>query len=218
VIGTIWNTGSLFPNFLGAWETDTMKRSALHSLALVALVVVQGQAICQECCPHYTLKWVDQAVTCTKMDWRTRDVSQEILKPVYREEVKSVVREVVVPEWVDEPRDCLNYVLKPREIVKDVVNYMLVPTTVVDPCTGCAHTTCKLTPVVQKVRCTVYDTVPQTTRVMIKVCRYRTEKRNFEHREIHCDWRKDTVTRKEWYCVPVSVTTTVKVPVYVPCP
>jgi hypothetical protein len=195
-----------------------MKRSALYSLALLALGAVRGEAVGQECCPHYTLKWVDQAVTCTKLEWRTRDVAHEVLKPVYREEVKKVERDVVVPEWVDEPRDCTNYVLKPREVTKDVVNYFLVPTTLVDPCTGCAYTACKPTPVVQKVKCIVYDSVPQTTRVMVKVCRYRTEKRSFEHKEIHCDWKKEVVAKKEWYCVPVTVTTTVKVPVYVPCP
>ena len=195
-----------------------MKRSRLFSLALLALLAVRGQAVGQDCCPKYTVQWVEKPVTCTKMEWRTRDVAHEVLKPVYREEVKKIERDVVVPEWKDELRDWIHCVLKPREVLKDYVTCMLVPVTVVDPCTGCPYTTCKPQPMVQKVKCTVWDCVPETTKVAVKVCHYRTEKRTFEYTELHCDWKKEMQTRKEWYCVPVAYTTTVKVPVYVPCP
>jgi hypothetical protein len=187
-------------------------------LCSLALVVASGQASAQECCPQYTLKWIDQAVTCTKLEWRSKDVSCEVLKPIYREEVKKIVRDVVVPEWKDEQREVINYVMKPREVTKEVVTYMLVPATVVDPCTGCAYQTCKPTPMVQKTKCIVYDCVAEATKVSFKVCHHRTEKRSFEYKEIHCEFRKETVTKKEWYCVPVNYTTTQKVAVWVPCP
>lgn len=192
-----------------------MKTSGLFLLGFLA---VAGQAPGQDCCPKYTIQYVDKPVTCTKMEWRTRDVAHAVMKPVYREVVKKVDRDVVVPEWRDEHRDCVNYVLKPREVLRDHVTCMLVPATAIDPCTGCEYKTYKPQPMVQKVKCTVYDCVPETTRVPVKVCHYRTEKRSFEYKETHCDWVQEMQTKKEWYCVPVTYTTTVKVPVCVPCP
>src|SRR2546423_1362236 len=95
-------------------------------LCLLALLAVGGQAPGQDCCPKYVLQYVDKPVTCTKMEWRTRDVAHEVMRPVYREVVKKVERDVVVPEWRDEVRECINYVLKPREVLRDHVTCMLV--------------------------------------------------------------------------------------------
>ncbi len=186
-------------------------------VCLVVLLVAGSVSWAQDACCSYKVAWVDQAVTCCRMEWRTRDVPCEVMKPVYREETRTVQREVTVPEWRDETREVVTHSYKPREVVREVCRYVLVPCTAVDPCTGCAVTTCKPQVVVDKVKCTVYDCVPEVTKVPVKVCHYRREMRDFKETLIHCDWKKETVVRKEAYCVPVTYTTTMKVPVLVPC-
>jgi hypothetical protein len=189
------------------------------AIPAIALLLASGTAQAHDpCCqPCYTVKWVDQPVTCQKMEWRVRDVPCEVMKPVCRQEVRVVQRCVVVPEWRDELRSCTTYKLQPRVVTRDVCRTVLVPVCVVDPCTGCAHTACKPQTVVEQQHCTVYDTVPVTTQVPVKVCHYRTEKRDFQVTCLRQDWQKEVVMKKEAYCVPVTYTTTRKVPVLVPC-
>ncbi len=197
-----------------------MKRFAMR-LTCLALLLLAGLANAQGpgCPPGCKVVWIDQPVTCQKMEWRSKDVVCEVMKPVYREEVRTLTRDVVVPEWKDEMREFTTCTLKPRQEVREVSRVVLVPCTVVDPCTGCPYTSCKPYMVVDKVCSTVYDRVLETTKVPVKVCGYRTEKRAFTETLIHCDWKKETTTHKEYYCVPVLVTTTRKVAVIVPdCP
>jgi hypothetical protein len=192
-----------------------MRLAALALLALAGVAGAQGPG----CPPGCKVVWVDQPVTCQKLEWHSKDVTCEVMKPVYREEVRTVARDVVVPEWKDETRDVTTCTLKPRQVVSEVSRLVNVPVTVVDPCTGCAYTSCKPQMVVEKVCSTVYDPVTVTTKVPVKVCHYKTEKRNFKETLIHTDWKRVTTTHKEYYCVPVLVTTTQKVPVVVPdCP
>ncbi len=197
-----------------------MKRFVTR-LTCLALLALAGAAQAQGpfCPPGCRVVWVDQPVTCQKMEWRSKDVSYEVMKPVYREEVRTVTRDVIVPEWKDETRDVTTCTLKPRQEVREVARMVCVPCTVVDPCTGCAYMSCKPHMVVEKVCSTVYDRVLETTKIPVKVCNYKTEKRAFKETLVHCDWKKETTTRKEYYCVPVLVTMTRKVPVLVPdCP
>jgi hypothetical protein len=195
-----------------------MKRFELR-LASLALLALASAAGAQSCPPGCKVVWVEQQVTCQKLEWRSKDVTCEVMKPVYREEERTVFRDVIMPEWKDETRDVTTCTLKPRQEVREVARLVNVPCTVVDPCTGCAYTSCKPQMVVEKVCSTVYDQVTETMKVPVKVCHYKTETRKFKETLIHTEWKKVTTTHKEYYCVPVLVTTTQKVPVIVPdCP
>jgi hypothetical protein len=184
-----------------------------------ALLLVSGNAQAHDpCCqPCYTVKWIDQPVTCQKMEWRVRDVPCEVMKPVCRQAVRVVQRDVVVPEWCTEMRSCTTNVMQPRVVTRDVCRTVMVPVCVVDPCTGCAQTVCKPQTVIDKQCCTVYECVPVTTQVPVKVCRYRTEKRDFQETYLCHELQKVIVVKKESYCVPVTYTTCRKVAVLVPC-
>lgn len=190
-----------------------MKRLFCLGLFLLAASATQAQG------PGCKVVWIDQTVTCQKMEWRSRDVTCEVAKPVYREEVRVVRRDVVVPEWKEETREVESYALKPRQVVHEVCKMVMVPVTVVDPCTGCPYTVCKQHMTVEKVSCTVYDAVTVMKKVPVRVCTYKTEPREFKETLVHREWKTEKVTTKEYYCVPVTYTTTTKVPVLVPdCP
>jgi hypothetical protein len=184
-------------------------------LFALALVLVGGTVRADHCC--YTVTWVEKPVTCYKQQWVSRDVPCEVMKPVYREETRVVQKDVLIPVWVEEPREVVTYAYKPRVVMKEVVRCVQVPVTVCDPCTGCCYTACKPQMVCEQVPCTVHDCVPVVNKVMVKVCRHTTEKRNFSYKVVHCDWVKEVVVQKKWECVTVPYQTTVKVPVLVPC-
>ena len=144
-----------------------MKRLFCLGLLLLAAGAARAQ---ESCCK---VVWVDRIVTCQKMEWRSKDVSCEVMKPVYREEVRIVRRDVVVPEWTEEMREVESCSLKPRKIEREVCRMVMVQSTVIDPCTGCPYTTCKPHMTVEKVACTVYEPVTEMKKVAVKVCKYR---------------------------------------------
>jgi hypothetical protein len=190
---------------------------AIVGIALLVTSSGTAQAFDPCCPPCYCVQWIDVPVTCQKMEWRFRDVPCEVMKPFFREEKRQCFRDVIIPEWRTEYRDCTSHVMKPRVVTTQVCRTVMVPVTCVDPCTGCPYTTCKPQTVVENQHCTVYDCVPVVTKVPYKVCYNRVEKQPYTETIIHQDWKKEIVVKKEAYCVPVCYTTTTKVPVYVPC-
>jgi hypothetical protein len=194
-------------------------RASVLAVAVLGLAAGPAHAGCPPPCPPVVLTWVDQPVTCVTSQWRVKQVPCEVMRPVWRVESRVVTCDVPVPEWKDSVQTVCGYRYQPRQVVRDQVRFVLVPCTSVDPCTGCAYTTCKPQPVCEKVSCTVWDCVPELKQVPCKVCVYKTEKRQYRQSYYVCDWKKETVLRPTYECVPVQVTTMRKVPVWVPaCP
>src|SRR5262249_2229265 len=69
------------------------------------------------------------------------------------------------------------YTCVPQEVVRQVPVCRMVPTSVVDPCTGCTKTVCQPVSELRQVRSVVMQSLPQTREVMVNVCNYQTEMR-----------------------------------------
>lgn len=170
--------------------------------ALVAAVLI-GAVRGSEPCPPRGQE-MQKAPPAVKMEWRSREVVHEVEKPVWREEIKREEREVQVPDNTVIEQECITYRWEPRQVTRDVVRHVQVPVTVVDPCTGCARTTCKQQSYVEKETTTVYDAIPDVTKIPLKLCQYRTERRVFEYKEIHLEYKKVSEVRVEYYQAPVE--------------
>jgi hypothetical protein len=159
---------------------------------------------------------VERTVTCFRAEWREREVTCTVPRVTCRVEVTPQKYTALVPVWTDQKRVCTVPTLKPREVEREVTRCQLVPQTVTDPCTGCTYTVCKAVSHVHKVRCTVWDCVPEQREFTVRVCSYRPEERTRECRRLVYDCQPVTVVRKERYCVMVPYEVKVKVPVCCP--
>src|SRR5258708_33045801 len=74
-----------------------------------------------------------------------------------------------------------------REIEREVARCRGVQVTMTDPCTGCCYTVCRLQPVVEKVKCVVYDCVPSQVEQTVRVCNYKPVERTYETNRMVCD-------------------------------
>src|SRR5262249_55599084 len=70
--------------------------------------------------------------------------------------------------------------------------------------------------VTQPVTRTVCDMVPEQREYTVPTCSYRTEQRTYESHQTVCEYRQETVTGKQRYCVTVPYQYTVKGPGYTP--
>jgi hypothetical protein len=162
--------------------------------------------------------WVDQTVTCYRAEWRTREVPYVTYQVFTRVVETPVTYTVPQAQWSDKKVMQTFYTMRPREVVQNVTCFKQVPTTCVDPCTGCCYTTWQCVPVVQQVRSIVYDCIPAQREVTVRVCTYVPVEKKGVRRDVVCETKPVNGVRLERYCVMVPYQTTVKVPVCVPCP
>jgi hypothetical protein len=137
------------------------------------------------CCEKPAITYVDKKVTCYKPVWKEKEVKETVYKRVAREEVVKHTCTVMEPQWREEKRTCTVYKRVAREVEREVTRCRYERVCCVDPCTGCTYTVRKPVTELRKVRCTVWDCVPE-----------------------HKDY-----TRKVKYCEMVPYETTVKVAV-----
>ena len=83
--------------------------------------------------------------------------------------------------------------------------------TTCDPCTGRTRTCCQRQMVTEKVMCTVYECVPETKEVTVKVCSYKKEEKTTECKVRVCEMKQVKEKRKVQYCESVPYETTIKV-------
>ena len=103
--------------------------------------------------PRMTLMEVQEATTIPRLNVREEVVGEACgLDVDYKEEKQTVM------EWV----------LKPREVVKEVLCTRMVPFATVD-CTGLPRTEYRAEPIVRAVKLTVYDAVPVERVVVVAV-------------------------------------------------
>src|SRR5262249_39170599 len=195
------------------------------SLITTALFSVSNQAFAfgfrRDCCeascaPAMQIQWVEKKVTCYRPQWQEGEVTCTINRPIPREVVTPVKCGVLVPERTQVKRTMVVCGAVPKEIERDVPVCRMVAECVTDPCTGCTRTVCRPVTTMQRVRCTVMQSVPEQKEITVPVCNWKPVEQTREVRRIVCDWKPETVTRKVSYCTMVPYETTVRVPVCVP--
>jgi len=159
---------------------------------------------------------VEQTVTCFKPEMRDREVTFTVFRPIPREVQREYKTTVMVPVYRDEKQTRLVPSYVPREVEREVAYCQMVPTTCIDPCTGCPVTVCKPQTVVQKYKMTVYDCVPKSVEVTVRVCSYKSEERTWRTKCFEYDFKEEKITRKQYYCVMVPYQSKVAVPVVCP--
>jgi hypothetical protein len=119
----------------------------------------------------------------------------------------------MVPVWKEEKRECVTYTKVCKIIEKEVTKCRMVRTCVEDPCTGCVKR-CRV-PVVTTciVPCKVWERVPEKKEFTVNVCTMKAEEKTIQQTRVICEWKPETITRKEKYCVMVPYETTIKVAV-----
>jgi hypothetical protein len=211
-----------------------MKKLTLVGLAVLglALTAVPAEAFglrhrhgcessCAPCCdtgPAMTVVWEEREVTAWKPEWKERDVTVNVCRMTTREVTDKHEATIMVPEYKDVKKTVTVMVPKPVEVVRDVCRCVVVPVCCVDPCTGCTYTVCHRQMVVEKVRYTVMQCVPEPREVTVRECSYKPEVKKWETKHLVCEWVTTPEKRKEKYCEMVSYKTKVKVAVCVPAP
>jgi hypothetical protein len=108
----------------------------------------------QLCAPQFHLMELLAATTLPRMRLRDEVVGLERRMVVAYQEERRVVNDVS---------------LKPHEVEQEVTCIDQQPCQVTDPCTGHCHTEYHPVPVVKKVKVTVYEAVPTTREVLVRV-------------------------------------------------
>jgi hypothetical protein len=94
------------------------------------------------------------ATTIPKLTLREEVIGTKQIQELYFHEEKQTVTALVQ---------------KPREVEQQVECTTMQPCTTVDPCTGCPHTVYNPVPIMRTVKVTVYDIVPETREVIVRV-------------------------------------------------
>jgi hypothetical protein len=92
-------------------------------------------------------------------------------------------------------------VQKPREVEQQVECTTMEPSTTIDPSTGCPHTIYKPVQVIRTVKITVYDCVPETREVIVRVPCLRPGK-EFLLKRLVLDCTQEPAIRKTLRAVP----------------
>jgi hypothetical protein len=159
----------------------------------------------------------EKEVTCYRPEWKERTVEYTVNRMVTRQE--KVIEKVteMVPSWTDKKvqQTCYNRVAKVVE--RPVTRCRMVPVCVTDPCTGCTRTCCQRETYTEMVKCTVWECVPVTKEVVVKVCNWNKVIKDVECVRCVCECKPEKVSRVEKYCEMIPYKTKVKVPVCAPC-
>jgi hypothetical protein len=155
---------------------------------------------------------------CTVLETEWKDEVRTITcnKLVPREVVNTHKCTVMVPEWKDEVRTVTCNKMVARQVEREVQTCQMVTTDCVDPCTGCCRKVCKPCYTTQKVMTTVYDCVPETKQVTVKVCQCTPVEKEYTTKCMVYDCVPTTEKRKVMECQLVPYQTTIKVPVCTP--
>lgn len=176
-----------------------------------------GRKNCNDSCAKpCEVTYEERKVTCYKTVTKEKEVEVTVCKPEYRDEVRKKTYTVCTPVWTEEKKTCTTYKRVPKEVEKEVTRCVKVPVTVCDPCTGRSRTCCQKQMVTEKVKCTVYECVPETKEYTVKVCSYKKEEKTCEYTVRVCEMKQVKEKRKVQYCERVPYETTVKVAVRKP--
>jgi hypothetical protein len=197
--------------------------ASVLTLAGLALVAAPAQAChwchtsfsCARaavCCAPAPVTYVDKVVTCYKPEWKEREIKVVVNKVVKKEVVETVKCTVMEPEYKDVKRIDTVYKRVAHEVEKEVTKCHRVKECCVDECGRC-YTVRYWEPVTTKVKCVVYDRVPEKIERTVKVCTYKPVEKSYDVKRIVCELKPETVVRKEKYCEMVSYQKTIKVPV-----
>jgi hypothetical protein len=189
---------------------------AVVALALAAGPVRAGWWCTSYCPPPVCVTYVEKEVTCFRPVVREREVPCVVNRPVFHTETVKQTCTILVPEYHNEKRVVTYFRSVPREIECEALRCRAIPVTVCDPCTGCQYTTCRYETYVEKVKRTVLECVPEPREITVRVCSYRPQEMTYDVRRVVCEWKTETVVRKQYYCEMVPYQTTVRVPVCVP--
>jgi hypothetical protein len=205
-----------------------MKRLLVTGVAVVALVLAVGPAqahgLRRACSPPpvpVCVTWVEKEVEAYKPVWKEKEVEVEVCTPVYKPMTQKYKCTVWEAKYVDEKRTCVFWKYEPKEVERMVPRCRTVQVKCTDPCTGCTYLTCRPETYWEKVKFMTTVCVPDTKEVMVKVCKYEPKEKEFEYHYTACEWKKDKVKKKVWYCEYEKYKTKVCVPVYTPvvyCP
>jgi hypothetical protein len=194
--------------------------AALGLAATPAFAFGHHKADCApgDCCPpQMTVTFVEQTVTDYKLEWKTRDV--EVINEVtdYKEVTKTFTRIEQELAFVDRKDIRPSLKLVPKLGVKELTTYKMVPTTCVDPCTGCSKTTFHPEACTEKVPATRYELAHVPEQIVVTTAYLRPVERTYEYTESVPEVKKVKLVRQELYCEKVPYQRIVRVPVYTPC-
>lgn len=171
-----------------------------------------GRKSCKDSCAQpCEMTWEDRKVTCYKTVTKEKEIEVTVCKPEYRDEVRKYTTTVCVPVWTEQKKTCTTYKRVAKEVEREVTKCVRVPVTTCDPCTGRTRTCSQRQMVTEKVKCTVYECVPETKEVTVKVCSYKKEEKTTECKVRVCEMKQVKEMRKVQYCERVAYETTIKV-------
>ena len=190
-------------------------------VAVFGLILVPGSAKAlggrkNSCAQPCEVTYEERTVTCYKTVTKEKEVEVTVCKPEYRDEVRKKTYTVCTPVWTEEKRTCTVYKRVAKEVEKEVTRCVKVPVTYCDPCTGRTRTCCERQIVTEKVKCCVYECVPEIKEYTVKVCSYKKEEKTCEYTVRVCEMKYVKELRKVQYCERVPYETTVKVAVCKP--
>lgn len=187
-------------------------RKVVLTLLLLGLVAAAPEVQAGCCVVYQTC-----VVTCYRQEVREEPICYTVDHWVCRNVIDKVPCKVMVPHWVDEPREQICYRHVPRVIQRQVVRCCMVPVCCVDPCTGCPYVCMQPQTYVECVPCTIMECVPERQVVNVKVCRMVPQDSWTERCRQVWENHPRQVQSCRRYCVTVPYQTTVCVPVLVPC-
>jgi hypothetical protein len=163
-------------------------------------------------------QWVEKSVTCYRPEWKEREVTCTVNRVVPHDVVTHEKCTVMVPTWHEEKKMVTMCKRVPREVEREIVTCRKVRVCE-PPCEDCCAA-CRRRPrhhrewvqEVCKVKCLVWDSIPETREVTVRVCQYVPQERSYDVHRIVCETRPETIVKKERYCVMVPYQVKVKVP------
>lgn len=185
---------------------------AFVAIAGLAMLPANAKAFggrkCKDSCE---VTWEERKVTCYKNVTKEKEIEVTVCKAEYRDEVRKKTCVVCVPVWTEQKKTCTTYKRVAKVVEREVTKCVRVRVTTCDPCTGRTRTCCEKQMVTEKVKCTVYECVPETKEVLVKVCSYKKEEKTTEYKVRVCEMKQVKEMRKVKYCEKVPYETTIKV-------
>jgi hypothetical protein len=178
-----------------------MKRLCTIAAAVALLVLVGSRALggghCGDCCCEAPPKPTPDHKFLV-LDFVPLDFEVHNEKLIEKECVRPVTCVECVPVWEEKQKTITEYHKVAKEIEKEVVSCRLVPECTCDPCTGCTKVCYKKEMCVHKVKCCVWECVPETKVVTEKVCTMKkvekTVMQKYITRELVDEVTKEPVT------------------------
>jgi hypothetical protein len=203
-----------------AFLAVALAASALALPASTAFAFGHQKADCapSDCCaPQMTVTFVEETVTDYKLEWKTRDVEVITEITAYKEVTKTFKRIEQELAFVDRKDIRPSLELVPKLGVKELTTHKMVPTTCVDPCTGCSKTTFHPEACTEQVPATRYELAHRPEQIVVTTAYLRPVERTYQYTESVPEVKKVKLVRQELYCERVPYKRIVRVPVFTPC-